>query len=127
MTMLAGLKRLNEDCILLLMQKKKERRLKAMHDIEYAVREHDVIDENQLPQATVMYTIYGKSGPWHDMVTGPADYCWEILDALQAVEDVRRREREEKMADDLIRARRTPPKTVNIDTTDTGAVLYYKS
>lgn len=53
----------------------------------YSVRHHDIINEDQHPVGTVMYSVNGSSGPWHDMVTGPPDYCWQIVDALTTVEE----------------------------------------
>jgi hypothetical protein len=106
---------------------KKEKRQKVMDEIEYAVREHEVINEENIVQGTVMYTVYGKNGPWHDMVTGPVDYCWEIIDALQFVEEIKREERKVYGEGDGSRVRRNPPKTARVDTTKTGSVIYYKS
>jgi hypothetical protein len=106
---------------------KKERGQKAMGEIEYAVREHEVTNEEHVVQGTVMYTVYGKNGPWHDMVTGPADYCWEIVDALQFVEEIKREERQVYAEDNTDRVRRNPPKTAHVQTTKTGSVIYYKS
>lgn len=55
----------------------------------YAVRIHDRITEDDPTTGTVMYTIRGEIGPWHDMVTGDVEWCWEVRDALDAYERMR--------------------------------------
>jgi hypothetical protein len=62
----------------------------------YSVRHHDIINEDQHPIGTVMYSVNGYSGPWYDMVTGPQDYCWEIVDALTLLEEEKEKNRQEK-------------------------------
>jgi hypothetical protein len=62
----------------------------------YSVRHHDTIDEHQHPIGTVMYSLEGSSGPWYDMVTGPQDYCWQIVDALTILEEEQEKNRQQK-------------------------------
>ena len=35
----------------------------------YAVRAHPILNEDEWPQGTVMYSTHTPDGPWHDMVT----------------------------------------------------------
>ncbi|HEY7821435.1 MAG TPA: hypothetical protein VIG24_01305 [Acidimicrobiia bacterium] len=47
-----------------------------MSNVLYAVFMHD--DD----EATVIYAD-SLEGPWHEMVTGHPDHCWEIVNALK--------------------------------------------
>ena len=60
----------------------------------YAVRAHPILNEDEWPQGTVMYSTHTPDGPWHDMVTGSIDHCWEVLDALQIAEEIDRQNRD---------------------------------
>jgi len=53
----------------------------------YGIRMHDRETEDDPHLATVMYSMNGANGPWHDMATGHPDWCWEILEALEIVEE----------------------------------------
>jgi len=55
----------------------------------YGIRMHDRDTEEDPHLATVMYSTNGDSGPWFDMVTGHPDWCWEVLGALEIVEEQR--------------------------------------
>jgi hypothetical protein len=50
--------------------------------ILYSLRIHNRITDEDPELATVMYTTNGAQGPWHDIVTGHPEWCWEVMDAL---------------------------------------------
>ena len=52
----------------------------------YALRLHERLTDDDPELATVMYSMRGAVGPWFDMATGHPDWCWEIVDALNAQE-----------------------------------------
>lgn len=54
----------------------------SIRKIEYGIRYHARITEDDPHHASVMYTMSGPEGPWFDMATGDIGYCNEILDAL---------------------------------------------
>jgi hypothetical protein len=51
----------------------------------YAVRVFDRDTEDDPHLAAVMYSSSGQDGPWHDIVFGHPDWCWEVLEALYKV------------------------------------------
>jgi hypothetical protein len=51
----------------------------------YSLRIHDRTTEEDPELATVMYTTNGVQGPWHDIVTGHPEWCWEVMYALTFV------------------------------------------
>jgi hypothetical protein len=51
----------------------------------YAVRLFDRETEDDPHLAAVMYSNSGQDGPWHDIVFGHPDWCWEVLEALYKV------------------------------------------
>lgn len=74
----------------------------------YSIRIHDRLVEEDPHQATVMYA-HDVEGPWHDMVTGATDWCWEVLGALEWREQQFLAEREREMnrlRDEMQQARR---------------------
>jgi hypothetical protein len=64
----------------------------------YGVRVFERLTEDDPHAGAVMYSVAGAAGPWHDMVTGPLDYCWEVLEALEFVAEDRRVRYEEDRA-----------------------------
>lgn len=48
----------------------------------YAIRMHEKRNADDLLQASVIYSMSGPEGPWHDMVTGHYEWCEEVLDSL---------------------------------------------
>lgn len=57
---------------------------------DYSYRLHDRLTEEDPELATVMYSTHGIAGPWHDMATCHPDYIWDIVGALEWVEENRR-------------------------------------
>lgn len=49
---------------------------------DYAVLCHYRHTEEDPYFGTVIYTTHGIGGPWHPMVTGDIDNCYEIVEAL---------------------------------------------
>jgi hypothetical protein len=66
----------------------------------YGVRIHDRETEEDPHLGTVMYSSRGEIGPWHDMVTGHPEWCWEVADALAVVNDMQV-ERQKQSAESL--------------------------
>lgn len=66
----------------------------------YSVRVHDRDTEEDPHLGTVMYSSRGETGPWHDMVTGHPEWCWEVADALAVVNDMQV-ERQNQSAEEL--------------------------
>jgi hypothetical protein len=54
----------------------------------YGVRIHDRETEDDPHLGTLMYSSSGPEGPWHDMMTGHPEWCWEAADALTVVNDM---------------------------------------
>lgn len=65
---------------------------------EYAIRIHDRVTEADPDAATIMYRTTG--GYWHDMATGPREFCIDIYEALTW--------REERRHDEHLANRDTP-------------------
>lgn len=74
-----------------------QRTLRAWEDSRsgdiYGIRYHDRETEDDPYLATVMYSVSGSDGPWHDMVTGHPDWCNEVLDALILTAETRSKKR----------------------------------
>lgn len=64
---------------------------------DYSYRLHNRLTEEDPELATVMYTTHGIAGPWHDMATCHPDYIWDIVGALEWVEDNRRNKVDREM------------------------------
>lgn len=81
----------------------------------FAIRIHDRLTEHDPHLATIMRAELCE-GPWHDMVSGEPDYCWDILGALETVEEqrsARKRKADARLREELDRARSLTP--VNVD------------
>lgn len=66
----------------------------------YSIRIYNRDTEEDPHLGTVMYSSNGASGPWHDMVTGHPDWCWEVMNALAIVNDLQV-ERQKQSAESL--------------------------
>lgn len=67
------------------------------HDYVYAVRVHDRETEDDPQLGTVMYSTSGFAGPWHDMVSGHPEVCWEVYEALTAAMALQMRKKREEI------------------------------
>lgn len=52
----------------------------------YAIRQWPPSADPNGLNASVMYSISGPEGPWHDMVSGYYEWCEEVLEALLFVQ-----------------------------------------
>jgi hypothetical protein len=62
----------------------------------YAVRILDREKEEDPHVAFVMHSSQGVEGPWHDMVMGSPDWCWEVFEALSFVQYSKMEKRREE-------------------------------
>jgi hypothetical protein len=54
----------------------------------FGIKIHDRLRPEDPELSTVMYCVSGNpEGPWHDIVTCDTDWAWEVLNALQFVEE----------------------------------------
>jgi hypothetical protein len=62
-----------------------EQSLLTEASVIYGVRIMDRETEKDPHLGVVMYSSGGDGGPWHDMVIGHPDWCWEVYEALNFV------------------------------------------
>jgi hypothetical protein len=60
------------------------------NNTDYSYRLHPRLTDDDPELATIMYTTHGIEGPWFDMATCHPDYVWDIVGALERVEETRR-------------------------------------
>jgi hypothetical protein len=67
------------------------------HGYIYAVRIRDRETEDDPRLGTVMYSTNGTAGPWHDMVSGHPEVCWEVYEALTVTMALQMQKRQEEI------------------------------
>lgn len=61
----------------------------------YGIRVHDRETEDDPRLATIMYANKIPDGPWFDMVTGYPEHCYEVLEALEFLQEYKKSRRNE--------------------------------